>query len=265
MRGSRASDADGTKRYMRRRRFVGAGGIVVGVVLIAGSLLMLAADRRLHETSHDVRRVATITTVTTSWGGASGPSVTVDYSFLAADGLQTVGRFSARPSTRYVVGAVIDIAYREGHPDQAFVLGETRDAAPLPWFFPMLFGIGAVTVGLAALRRMRWTSRTLRDNPWVLANASVIERPVRVLRLSGAPEDGSIIAQPLSWRGRTLDAFAPHAWVAGSGRRFLVAVPGGSEVLRFRRIRVVGEPMSASGPDPLRSRLLDDGPTDQNR
>ncbi|MCU1399339.1 MAG: hypothetical protein JWN62_2448 [Acidimicrobiales bacterium] len=240
---------------------------MVGVVLAATSLLLLVADDRLRDTSNDVRQMATITTVTRSWGGASGPTVTVDFSFVAPDGTHRVDRFSARPSTRYVVGGLIDIAYPVGHPDQAFVLGETRDAGPVPWFFPMLFGIGAFAVGLAALRRLRWISRTLRDNPWVLAGASVVERPVRMLHLSGAPEDGTVLAQPLSWRGRTLDPFAPQAWVAGSGRRFLVAVPGGSDVLRFRRIRLVADPLSAFDPSRLRSRLVDErsSPDDPDR
>ena len=76
-----------------------------------------------------------------------------------------------------------------------------------------------------------------------------------MLHLCGAPDDAKVLAAPLSWRGRSLDAFAPQAWVAGSDRRFLQAVVGGSGVLRFRRIRLIDDPLSAFDSAPLHSRL----------
>ena len=96
---------------------------------------------------------------------------------------------------------------------------------------------------------------TLRDNPWVVADATVIERPVRMLQLRGAPEGGAVLGEPLSWRARTLAEFAPRAWVAGSDRRFLVAPPGGAPVLRLRRVRLIGGGHDESETVPLPSRF----------
>jgi hypothetical protein len=56
----------------------------------------------------------------------------------------------------------------------------------------------------------------------------------------------------VSWRARVLDPFAPHAWVAGDGRDFVVATPGGATFHRFRRIRLMDP---AIEPDDGRSLL----------
>ncbi|MCU1393967.1 MAG: hypothetical protein JWM34_2395 [Ilumatobacteraceae bacterium] len=218
----------------------------------------MIADRRVDDTSADVHGVATVTAVTKSWGGTTGPTVAVRYAFTAADGTARTGTLGvARPSARYTVGATIDITYPVGHPEQSHVSGEIRDATSVPWFVPFLFGLGALVIGVAALSRMRWIRATLRDNPWVLAEVAVIQRPIRLLQLRGAPDDGNLLAEPLSWRARTLDEFAPTAWVAGTDRRFLVAPPGGAPVLRCRRIRLLDDPLSVFDATPLHSRIGD--------
>jgi hypothetical protein len=258
--GSCAADAPETVRYLRRRRRLGIAGLVVGTVLIAGAFALLVADHRIDDRSGDERAVATVVDVTTKWGGTTGPTASIQFTFTSADGVRHVGQLAlARPGDRFTVGSTIDVFYQPNDPGHAEVVGEVRDSTSVPWFVPLILGSGAFAVGVAALRHRRWIVTTLTDNPWVVADAMVIERPVRMLQLSGAPEGGSVLAEPLSWRARTLGEFAPRAWVAGTDRRFLVAPPGGAPVLRFRRVRLIGDVRHMSGSMPLHSRF--DGDT----
>jgi hypothetical protein len=111
----------------------------------------------------------------------------------------------------------------------------------------VLFGVVLVGAGARGVRRLRWTRGVLADNPWVAVASRVFEiagsdsstRPVlRVVELSGAPDEGAVFAGPVS--GRLMEDLAPVAWVAGSDRHFLVAAPGGAPVMRLKRIRIRG-------------------------
>ena len=245
---------------MRVRRTVGIVGLVLGVVLMLGSLALVIANRRARSDSGDERAAtATVTAVSTSLGGTTGPNALVDYTFATPDGVVHAGRLAlTRPSSRFVVGGEIDVTYPADDPSNAHVVGEVRDAWALPWFVPLLLGATSIAIGAAASNRLRWINAVLRDNPWVVAESTLIERPIRMLQLHGAPDDGAALVEPLSWRGRAMAELVPQAWVAGDGRRFLVAAPGGSPVLRMRRVRLVDDPLAASDAKPLPSRLAGD-------
>lgn len=206
---------------MRVRRTVGTVGLVLGVLLMLGSLALVIANRRVRSVAGDERAAATVTAVSTSPGGTTGPNASVEYTFAIPD-------------------------------------GEARDAWVLPWFFPLLLGATSIAIGAAALNRLRWINAVLRDNPWVVVESTPIERPIRMLQLHGAPEDGAALVEPLSGRRRAMADLVPQAWVAGDGRRFLVAAPGGSPVLRMRRVRLVNDPLAAFDATPLPSRLAGD-------
>ena len=260
--GWRAVDAAPTRGYLRLRRTVGTVGIALGILLMVGSVALVIADHRARDAPGDTHANGTVTAVTSTVGGSTGPTSSVDYTFVVRDNGNAAvhtGHISlARPSAAYTVGAQIEITYPADRPDEAHVVGEVHDAWMLPWFVPLLLGVAALIVAIGALSRLRWITNVLTDNPWVLVEAALIERPMRMLQLHGAPSDGDVLAEALSWRSRDMHAMVPQAWVAGSGRRFLVAAPGGAPVLCVRRVRMIDDSLRAFDISPLPSRLAGD-------
>ena len=89
-------------------------------------------------------------------------------------------------------------------------------------------------VGGSLLVRARRAGQVLRHDPWVAAAATFVEAvggagpgPIaRFVELVGAPDDGTVMAGPVS--ARVLPDLVPEAWVAGTGRDIAVAAPGGA-------------------------------------
>jgi hypothetical protein len=117
-----------------------------------------------------------------------------------------------------------------------------------PWEVPALFGAGLLAASAVAASRLRWVRRTLHEHPWVVADARVVtatrsstggHRAERALRLSGAPDPRTVFAAAVGVRSPSMAGFEPEAWVAGTGRQFLVAAPGGAPILRVRRVEGV--------------------------
>ncbi|MCU1359493.1 MAG: hypothetical protein JWN99_782 [Ilumatobacteraceae bacterium] len=267
--GWRAADAPGTHRWLRHRTIACTVATVIAVVLIVGATVQRMTTGSQPVDARHRQTVATITGVDSHLPGSTGPTTSLTFSFRAEDGSAHSGRLAAtRPSADFTVGAALAVVYDIDHPDSAQVVGRSADRATIPWFVPLALGLAFATVSLAAAQRLRWAARVVRDNPWVMAQSAKREMAVpgvrryvlRTLVLCGAPDEGEVLAQPLSWRARALDQYVPSAWVAGSDRRFVVAAPGGAPLLRCRRVRLRQSAPQPLDADPLRSRL--DGAAD---
>ena len=260
----RAADAPGTRRQLRRRWIACWLVAVVGVALIVVGSLVRISDIRTHQAESTGRDPYALVTQVVSQSGGRGPGSTiVTVRFHDLDGVAHTGRLTLdRSAGSHEVGSMVTVDFDAADPTRFSIVGEETGSAPVPWLVVSLVGLVAISIAAVAATWLRWTSRALRDNPWVVVESRVIEQAagargrrivLRMLELRGAPDEHTL-AMPLSWRAQSLDEFAPHAWVAGTGRRFLVARPGGTAIHRFRRIRVIGD-----GPDPsdgvaLRSR-----------
>jgi hypothetical protein len=117
----------------------------------------------------------------------------------------------------------------------------------------LLICVGAVALAAGAILLIRSLAmtRVLRNNPWVMARATLVEaaaspatlRPIaRFLELDGAPDSEPVLAGPLS--ARLVPAMVPDAWVAGSDRRFVVAATGGAPLASTHRAKP--RPMASS-------------------
>jgi hypothetical protein len=106
------------------------------------------------------------------------------------------------------------------------------------------FAAGALLIVIAgwSLRSLLWITSILRRSPWVVAKSMVIEARLtvtaRLLAIHDAPDDGQTLAAPIAWRSPPLVGMEPNVWVAGTGRRFIIAAPGGAPLLRARRAAV---------------------------
>ncbi|MCU1504244.1 MAG: hypothetical protein JWM12_3598 [Ilumatobacteraceae bacterium] len=196
-----------------------------------------------------------------SGGGVSG-YVTVRYADDVGDE-HTAELNLGRSAPHHAVGEPIEVVYDPAHPARVQVVGAAPDAAPLPWPALVLLGMvaGAIAIGLA--KRLRWTWRVLRANPWVEAGSRVLEVPLAggsqhaltLVELRGAPDDGPTLAVAATWRARPMVAFTPKAWVAGSDRRFVIAAPGGAPMVRAKRVRLTAATLDDGRRVPPPSRL----------
>jgi hypothetical protein len=246
----RAADAPGTKRVMRHRWIAGGTIGVVGVALIVIGSLVRISDIRAHQAESTGRDPHAVVTRVVSQPGGRGPGSTIltvrfhDLSGVAHTGQLTLDRSAGGRA----VGSTVTVEFDAHDPSRFSVVGEETGSAPIPWLVVSVLGVVMIGIAVVAATWLRWTSGVLRDNPWVVVESRVIERAtsddsrliLRVLELRGAPDEHTL-AMPLSWRAQSLDEFAPTAWVAGSGRRFVVAVSGGAGIHRFRRVRLIGE------------------------
>ena len=259
----RAADAPGTKRLMRRR-WIAAGIIgVVGVALVVLGSVVRISDIRAHDAESTGRDPHAIVTQVVAQPGGRGPGSTIlTVRFHDLSGVEHTGRLTLdRSAGSHAVDSTVTVEFDAHDPSRFSVVGEETGSAPIPWLVLSLLGVVMVGIGAMAARWLRSTSGVLRDNPWVVVGSRVIERAtgddgrfiLRVLELRGAPDEHTL-AMPVSWRAQSLDEFAPIAWVAGSGRRFVVAVPGGAGIHRFRRVRLIGDRPDPSGGVTLRSR-----------
>lgn len=244
---------------MRRRRVAATATWVFGVVLLLVGVVLWELHRGADDLSADgVRTVATVTEVTATPRGSGGPSITIGVAFATSNGATHAGSIDlGRTSRLFTVGSAVDIVYDRDDPSRFAVVGSSSDTSPVPWTLPAVIGLGFVAIGVVAVRRVRWEAKLLADNPWVVADSEIIEVPhtfrgreraTRVLQLTGAPDMSVVMAAPAGLRSPAMVEFAPQAWVAGSGRRFVVAAPGGSPLLRMERMRPVPPALDHDGP-----------------
>ncbi len=259
-----ASDAPATQRNLRRRWLFCGIVLLLGATLVGlGFVLRATHGDRLQATGqHTTATVDSVRLTRAGSGGGIFGSVTVRYTD------QTGAAHSAELNVghnapRYAEGEPIEVVYDATNPGVVEVVGAAPVAAPLPW--PMLIVLGAVVVAIGAslAGRLRWTARVLRANPWVEVEAHVLEVPLAggsqhaltLVELHGAPDDGIVLAGAASWRARPMTAFTPRAWVAGSGRRFVIAARGGAPIVCAKRIRLKAAALDQGHPGAVASRL----------
>lgn len=96
----------------------------------------------------------------------------------------------------------------------------------------------------------------LRRNPWVEVPATLLEVPlaggsrhaITLVELRRAPDEGRVLAASAMWRARPMIDLTPTAWVAGSGRHFIVAAVGGAPLVRAKRVRLSDGQRQPPGP-----------------
>jgi xanthosine utilization system XapX-like protein len=241
---------------MRRRQAIVRVTWALGLVLVLAGLVLWELHRSSDTwVSDSVRTVGSITAVTATPRGSGGPSITIGVQFATPNGESHRGSIEVgRTSRLFSVGAPVDLVYDRADPSRVAVRGATPDTSQVPWSVPVAIGVGFLAIGVVGARRVRWEARLLGDNPWVVAASEIVEMPqvfgarqraTRALRLTGAPEMSTVVAAPAGIRSPAMVEFAPQAWVAGSGRRFVVAAPGGAPLLRMQRL-----PSAPRRPDP---------------
>jgi hypothetical protein len=243
--GARACDAPPTRRWLRRRLIAAAAALIVGIGLAVTGVVVRARTGR-HEALTAGRREAnaTITDVRSVDHGKAAATVMLTLAYRTTDGRARSAQLDVGlPPPQYVEGTRIPIVYEAAHPERVLLEG-TRNP-PIPWFVPLGLGaLGAVAGALLALRAAI-IRRTLRDNPWVVTGATLVDatagrcsrRPVgRFLELDGAPDAEPVLAGPLP--ARIVPPRTEEVWVAGSDRRFVVATVGGAPLARTQRAKL---------------------------
>jgi hypothetical protein len=196
--------------------------------------------------------------------GRGGAARSLAVHFQAPDGSTHTAQLTVGSSVGAVdVGGSVAVSYLATDPDDVRRAGGDGGASPVPVAVMAAAGIALLVVAGVAAWRLRSLARTLRHNPWVVAEARLVElaldgpagrNVLRMLELRGAPDDGIVLAAPIAIRGQLIDHLVPQAWIAGSERRFVAAAPGGGRLLRMRRARMTGAEHAPVMP-PLRSRL----------
>ena len=107
----------------------------------------------------------------------------------------------------------------------------------------------------------------LRANPWVEVPSKLLQVPIAagdahtltMIELQGAPDDTTVLATAVSFRARPMSDLVGTTWVAGDDRRFYLAAPGGSPIVRAKRIRLTAKATDAhTVHTPLHSRVIPD-------
>ncbi len=243
--GARASDASPTRRWLRRRVIGAVVGIVVGIGLVVAGGVVRATSSQPVEVGPNTRRaVATITGFRYLPNGRLGSTEELTVAFHSDDGVARSAEIDIGiPKPQYAKGMSVPVVYDPLDPSTPLLEGVPLNP-PIPWVVPTGLGVTGIVVGALLLTRTRGTARILRDNPWVIAGATVVQASVGqglrtralFLELTGAPDPETVLAGPIS--ARVAPEMVPAAWVAGSDRRFVVGAVGGAPLVALHRARL---------------------------
>jgi hypothetical protein len=245
--GVRALDAPATRRWMRHRVIGAIAGVLLGGGLVAGGLLVRATTGdpvQVGPTSREA--MATITALRHLSNGLLGATSHIIVTYRAEDGRDHTAEIDVGvPKPQYAAGVTVPVVYQKADFDAAQLEGVPTNP-PVPWVVPFGLGVVGLVLGPLLFGRVWMIGRTLRENPWVMVRSTLVEatanptgarRPVAVfLELDGAPDAEPVLAGPLP--PRLVPELVPDAWVAGSGRRFVVAATGGAPLGRTQRARL---------------------------
>jgi hypothetical protein len=173
-----AGDAVSTRHWLRIRRTVAVGACCVGVAFVIVAVAARPADDRpVRAGTHRVE--ARVIAVSSILGGSTGPTSSVEFMYVDLDGVAHDGRLAlVRPASAYRVGNTFVVVYDDADPGSARVADGPAGSTAIPWLIPLVLGLVVGVVGTVSSVRLRWTARVLRDNPWVVTAADLVEKPI---------------------------------------------------------------------------------------
>jgi hypothetical protein len=264
-----ALDAPATRRNLRLRWMLCAAAALLAIALAGFAAWLWTAHRDgVAAERAGARATATITAVQVQNLGSGRTGGRITFDFVDAEGVAHSGTsLLDQRVRRYTVGELVEVSYDHLRPTQVTVIGDGTDPAPLPWPVAAIPALVVAAIAVHAGRRLLHTAAVLRTNPWVVVPSRLLQVPIAagsahaltMIELHGAPDDATVLATAVSFRARPMSDLVGTTWVAGDDRRFYLAAPGGSPIVRAKRIRLTAKATDANTVHtPLHSRVIPD-------